>query len=575
MNKNKIAIIAMFLIAFLSFSPIVKAETPITAFGECAYNFTKGSDKMTSKYMSGTNMSFYFTEVSFKKDSTTGKLFVKDSSYEDYYSNISGLGSAEGYGLSSTDSTTDLGKAQSTFKTAYEENGGNCPTNFLLKKSSGSSYIPYFTNEDPTTYCGTNNENCLSVAKFSGTGSTVKVYTSEKTWTFNTSGEESCDDANVVIKIDSSGKLKADISYPKSSTFYEKSAQKTVTVSVVFGSADCGSEEAYCQLNYIKNLVTSGTIKKAFIRGDYENEKVYFNDSAWSSKSCDLSSNRATTPTYTCEKYNSVKSTVIAKQDAALASAKSIDDIATKYLYFNRNSDTYSSKSYSNVADATTLTNTASEINTALNSSTFSTVSTSYIDYLNGLIAGGTLCSEDEEQIRTILSSYSDLATKKADMVTALEDTLTKIQARLTAIGETDKATDIDAYITNAQSVEATIAAVSAKARTSYLADEKFGIGEIAGATCGIISTDLLTFLQTIIDYIRIVGIVLAVILGILDYIKVIFGSDEKSMAKANKNFSTRLIVVALLFLIPAILTFVLGLFNILGTGAAGTCGLK
>lgn len=575
MNKNKVAIIAIFIMAFLSFSPIVKAETPITAFGECAYNFTKGSDKMVTDYMSGSNMSFYFTEVSFKKDSTTGSVYVKSNQYSDY-NDVSGLGSAKGYGLSSTDSTDDLDNAQTTLKTAYEANGGSCPKTFLLKKTSGSSYIPYFTNDDSTTYCGSNNDNCLSVGQLSGTGATVKVYPSEKTWNFNTDGPGSCNGANVVIKIDSTGKLKADISYPKSSTFYEKSAQKTVTVSVDFGYADCGMEDDNCQLKYIKDLVTNGNIKKAFIRGDDGNEKVNFNDGAWSSNSCDLNANRVATPTYTCAKYDSVKSTVIAKQDAALAAAKGIDDVAAKYLTFNRTSDTYSSKSYSTVTDATTLSNTATEINKALKDSTFSTSSTSYIDYLNSLISGKTLCTEDQEQIGKILSSYADMATKKSAEVTVLKDTLTKIEDRLKALGETEKATEVAGYIDTAQGVAADIASVSAKARTSYLASQNFGIKKYDSSNpCGIISTDLKTFLQTIIDYIRIFGISLAVILGILDYIKVIFGSDEKSMAKANKNFSTRLIAVALLFLIPAILTFVLGLFNILGTGNAGTCGIN
>lgn len=575
MNKNKIAIIGIFIMAFLSFSPTVKAASPITAFGECAYNFTKGSNKMTSDYMSGSNMSFYFTEVSFKKDSTTGRLFVKDNEYSTY-EDVSGLGSAKGYGLSSTDSMDDLDNAQTTFKKAYEANGGNCPKIFLLKKSSDSDYLPYFTNDESTTYCGSNNDNCLSVGQLSGTGSTVKVYPSEQTWNFSTAGEGSCDEANVIIKIDSTGKLKADISYPKSSTFYEDSAQKTVTVSVDFGYSDCPMEDANCQLNYIKNLVKKGTIKKGFVRGNDGDEKVNFNDGAFSKYSCDLLANKSTTPTYSCAKYDSVKSTVIAKKDTALASAKGIDDIATKYLYFNRHSDTYTSKSYSTVTDATTLYNTATEINKAIKDSTFAATSSSYMDYLNGLVTGQTLCTEDTEQIKSILSTYADLAAKEAAKVTVLKETLTKIKDRLTALGETEKAEEVAGYIDTANGVATDITSVSAKARTSMLASQKFGIKAYdSNNPCGVVSTDLKEFLQTIIDYIRIAGIALAVILGILDYIKVIFGSDEKSMAKANKNFSTRLIAVALLFLIPAVLTFVLGLFNILGTGSAGTCGIK
>ena len=91
---------------------------------------------------------------------------------------------------------------------------------------------------------------------------------------------------------------------------------------------------------------------------------------------------------------------------------------------------------------------------------------------------------------------------------------------------------------------------------------------------CSIFSDEFIDFMQVILNYIRIAGIVLTVVLSIMDYAKTIFSSDDKSNEKANKRFSTRLIVLALLFLIPAILTFVLNLFNIQGTGENGTCGI-
>ena len=91
---------------------------------------------------------------------------------------------------------------------------------------------------------------------------------------------------------------------------------------------------------------------------------------------------------------------------------------------------------------------------------------------------------------------------------------------------------------------------------------------------CELLSPELKELLQTILDYIRIAGIALAVILQIADYIKAIFGSSDDGMAKANKRFSTRLIAIGILFLIPSILNFVLSLFNILSAADAGTCGI-
>lgn len=91
---------------------------------------------------------------------------------------------------------------------------------------------------------------------------------------------------------------------------------------------------------------------------------------------------------------------------------------------------------------------------------------------------------------------------------------------------------------------------------------------------CSLFSDDFIEFMQLMLNYIRITGLVLTVVLSIMDYTKTIFSNDDKSNAKANKRFSTRLIVLALLFLIPSVLTFVLKLFNIQGTGDNGTCGI-
>ena len=50
---------------------------------------------------------------------------------------------------------------------------------------------------------------------------------------------------------------------------------------------------------------------------------------------------------------------------------------------------------------------------------------------------------------------------------------------------------------------------------------------------------------------------------------------NDKRRSKANKHLSVRIIAVALLFLAPALITFVLQFFNLNGTGIAGTCNIK
>jgi hypothetical protein len=92
--------------------------------------------------------------------------------------------------------------------------------------------------------------------------------------------------------------------------------------------------------------------------------------------------------------------------------------------------------------------------------------------------------------------------------------------------------------------------------------------------SCPVLSNDFIEFMQLILDYIRIAALVLTIILSIMDYTVAIFGPDEKSNIKANKRFTTRLIILAVLFLVPSILIFALKLFNIAGSGDSGTCGI-
>lgn len=65
-----------------------------------------------------------------------------------------------------------------------------------------------------------------------------------------------------------------------------------------------------------------------------------------------------------------------------------------------------------------------------------------------------------------------------------------------------------------------------------------------------------------ILGYVRIAGPVLVLILTTIDYLRALIQSDDETMAKINKKVGTRLLLIALLFLIPTLVTAVL---NIMG----------
>lgn len=77
--------------------------------------------------------------------------------------------------------------------------------------------------------------------------------------------------------------------------------------------------------------------------------------------------------------------------------------------------------------------------------------------------------------------------------------------------------------------------------------------------------------LQKILNYIKIIGPTLALILGIIDFIQAIVSSDEENMKKVQVKFMKRIIAAILLFFIPIITTILLDVFGFISDG----CGIS
>ena len=78
--------------------------------------------------------------------------------------------------------------------------------------------------------------------------------------------------------------------------------------------------------------------------------------------------------------------------------------------------------------------------------------------------------------------------------------------------------------------------------------------------------------LQQILNYIRIIGPILVVVLSSVDFAVVIVKNDDDSLGKAKKKLINRLLLVAALFLVPTVVTAILDIFGITGEG---TCGIS
>ena len=69
--------------------------------------------------------------------------------------------------------------------------------------------------------------------------------------------------------------------------------------------------------------------------------------------------------------------------------------------------------------------------------------------------------------------------------------------------------------------------------------------------------------INEILNYLKVIGPFLILILSSIEFVRAILTSDDESLAKAQKNLITRLILAAALFLLPDLIMVVLNVFGI------------
>lgn len=89
------------------------------------------------------------------------------------------------------------------------------------------------------------------------------------------------------------------------------------------------------------------------------------------------------------------------------------------------------------------------------------------------------------------------------------------------------------------------------------------GVGDGGGTASCSLSERVVGWIFKIIKWIRYLVPILLILLSILDFIKAIASNSEDEMRKVGAKFVKRLIVAAIIFLLPLMLEFLLGIFNI------------
>lgn len=93
---------------------------------------------------------------------------------------------------------------------------------------------------------------------------------------------------------------------------------------------------------------------------------------------------------------------------------------------------------------------------------------------------------------------------------------------------------------------------------------------DVTDANCnGLLGPETLKYLNTAFTMIQIVGVVLAILLGMGDFIGSLLSGEQDSNKKAFKKFIIRIAMVAVLLIVPALLKFILNTF---GFGDGSIC---
>ena len=88
-------------------------------------------------------------------------------------------------------------------------------------------------------------------------------------------------------------------------------------------------------------------------------------------------------------------------------------------------------------------------------------------------------------------------------------------------------------------------------------------------------NTSLVDLLKTGLNVIKIIVPIILIVLGSLDFAQAVFASNEDAIKKAQSKFVKRLIIAAVIFLIPSVLKVILQLANsIWGNIDPDFCGI-
>lgn len=592
MKKVKLLLFLLIGIFVLSINNSVLAASSndeIVAYMECTYKDTNQfSDKISGNYYyskDGYNyLTFAYTQISVGERYLAPRVFVKYSNSNNwldlaYRARVFAPNITEGAG----------NNISNTFVKIIEDNDLSCPKYFVFQKGEGSGN-PYFTNKK-TEYCGPNLENCGLITELDN-AKLKKIIPEERIWVRPNSGYDNsekekqkydCASASVKLFVDSNdgNKLKAEISYPTFSSFYKETVgqPKTLNIDII----DDGS--GGIAFEYVYDIIMNNTMGPHAFRAYKDREKFWFNSKGETTgflglggvDSCyDVDSVKLNLE-YTCDTGETYMSLESNYKDSALLAINDYNDLTSELVEGSGN--TFVAKDFSNYTDKKALLDLLSP--EGGNADFYSTLSTAeyYINKHSELLDTARedkqLCYSTSlyfsQEVSDLKEDYNNLQARNAAVNQAVEN----IKKRLTELGASEEEkSDADKLLDALDKLDKAVEnGISVLKKTSFIAgDVKLDFE----SGCGIITPKLESWLKQLLDIIKISALVLTLILGMVDFFRGVASGSADTMKKVWTSFSRRLIVVAILFLLPVILEFVLGLININGLNSSNPlCGIK
>jgi len=464
-------------------------------------------------------------------------------------------------------STFSLAMAQTTTVGTYTKEAYSCPRAFVIK-GTHSEPAPVFTN-NITAECGENAANCLT---------TTQLLSEEKIIYNNNharfSDQTACSGANVELFVEEENnafRLKSRIKYNGSDTYsgvfnvsYKQNGTWPSLMDHIYEFVKSGG-------NRISSAYMSVT-KSRFVIADSEvaqKSDDFFNLDSNCSLEGGLGFRRGRA---FCDTYILYMNKIEEYKNELDTKLNDLDDDMRQFLNYHYENG-YSAKDFSDYDDKSALLTLVDTIDYAEIES-FTNHSTNYANYLNEINNNPYLCQDAKGKVK----EQSELLKKKnqdfLDMYTPFQQSLENAKARLEELGATEEETeDLDEIIDNSDLITDTIN------NGMNIIDQTLFDGDINldfDDDCGLIPPKTKKWIENFLNITKICALVLALILGMIDFFRGIASGSADTMKKVWTNFSRRLIVVALLFLLPVILEFILGLVNIGGLDATNPlCGIK